>query len=421
MRNKIKVLHIGSGYNKGGGGSKVLKDTVKLLQNECVNYLIAVDCEDTDFTKKIEGWNDYKGILKVLNLLFSIKQYRQITRWTRDKRFDVIHVQNYLSSFSPSILYFLKKQKKQGVRLVFTAHEYSGICANSCLYNYSKQEVCEKCVGSSFKFRAAFVNCDRRGRIYSVLKGIRSFIYYNLLGIKDLFDKVICVSEFQKNLYLKDGYSPEKLTVVQNPISEDFFLDQIPEKKKQILFYGRISPEKNIELLLRAFFELIRDEKLSDYKLIIVGDGESSYKKILEKLTEDLGVEDNVVWKKSMPQNEIAQLISESMLTVQPAKWYETFGLTVVESLLAGTPCLASNIGAVGETAKQFGGYVFTANNRNSLIEAVKTILNNYPEEFDSFLEKRQYILVDIRKANSAYKNRLLEIYSEESKRIEEN
>ncbi len=411
MKNTIQILHIGSGYNKGGGGSKVLKDTVKLLQNECINYLIAADCEDTNFTKKIKGWNHYRGISKVINLLFSIKQYRQITRWTQDKQFNVIHVQNYLASLSPSVLYFLKKQKKKGVRLIYTVHEYGGICANSCLYNYSKQEVCEKCIGSSFKLRAAFVNCDRRGRIYSVLKGIRAFIYYNLLGIKDLFDKVICVSEFQKDLYLKDGYSPEKLTVVQNPISEDFFLDQIPEKKKQILFYGRISPEKNVELLLRAFAELIRDEKLSDYKLIIVGDGESFYKRTLEKLTENLGIQNNVFWKKSMPQNEIAQLISESMLTVQPAKLYETFGLTVVESLLAGTPCLASYIGAVGETAKQFGGYVFTANNRDTLIEAAKTILNNYPEEFDSFLEKRQYILSDIRKANSAYKDRLMEIY----------
>lgn len=236
-----------------------------------------------------------------------------------------------------------------------------------------------------------------------------------------MFDCVICVSEFQKQKYQQDGYDSQKLTFIQNPVSDVFSVSRIPEKKKQILYYGRISPEKNIELLLRAFSELIRDEKLSDYKLIIVGDGESSYKMILEKLTEDLGIEDNVFWKKSMPQNEIAQLISESMLTVQPAKWYETFGLTVVESLLAGTPCLASDIGAVGATAKQFGGYVFTANNRDSLIETAKTILNNYPEEFDSFLEKRQCILVDIRKVNRVYKDRLMGIYSEESKRIEEN
>ena len=415
MKNRIKVLHIGSGYNKGGGGSKVLKDTVRMLQNDSVNYLIAADCEDTDFTKKIKGWNHYRGISKVINLLFSIKQYRQITRWARDKQFNVIHVQNYLASLSPSVLYFLKKQKKKGVRLIYTVHEYGGICANSCLYNYSKQEVCEKCVGSSFKFRAAFVNCDRRGRIYSVLKGIRSFIYYNLLGIKDLFDKVICVSEFQKNLYLKDGYSPEKLTVVQNPISEDFFLDQIPEKKKQILFYGRISPEKNIELLLRAFFELIRDEKLSDYKLIIVGDGESSYKKILEKLTEDLGVEDNVVWKKSMPQNEIAQLISESMLTVQTAKLYETFGLTVVESLAAGTPCAVSDIGAVGETARQYGGYLFESGSQTSLTAVMEQILRQYSVVFPEFLNKREILLDELKNNREKYRKSLLQLYETEA------
>lgn len=307
------------------------------------------------------------------------------------------------------------------MRLIFTAHEYSGICANSCLYNYEKNAVCERCIGSKWKFRCAFLNCDRRGRLYSVLKGIRASIYYNRENIKDLFDCVICVSEFQKQKYQQDGYDSQKLTFIQNPVSDVFSVSRIPEKKKQILYYGRISPEKNIELLLWAFSELIRDEKFSDYKLIIVGDGESFYKRTLEKLTENLGIQNNVFWKKSMPQNEIVQLISESMLTVQPAKWYETFGLTVVESLLAGTPCLASDIGAVGETAKQFGGYIFTANNRDSLIEAAKTILNNYPEELNRFFEKRQCVIDAIREKNILYKNRLLEIYSEESKRIEEN
>ena len=415
------VLHIGSGYKKGGGGAFVLRETLRLLENHTINYLIAVDCGNSETTKEIKSWQQYRGLQKVINAVFSAEQYNEIKKWTEGKKFDVIHVQNYLSGLSPSLLKFLREQKKQGVRLIFTAHEYSGICANSCLYNYEKNAVCERCIGSKWKFRCAFLNCDRRGRLYSVLKGIRASIYYNRENIKDLFDCVICVSEFQKQKYQQDGYDSQKLTFIQNPVSDVFSVSRIPEKKKQILYYGRISPEKNIELLLRAFFELIRDEKLSDYKLIIVGDGESSYKKILEKLTEDLGVEDNVVWKKSMPQNEIAQLISESMLTVQPAKCYETFGLTVVESLLAGTPCLASDIGAVGETAKQFGGYIFTANNRDSLIEAAKTILNNYPEEFDSFLEKRQCILVDIRKVNRVYKDRLMGIYSEESKRIEEN
>lgn len=415
------VLHIGSGYKKGGGGAFVLRETLRLLENHTINYLIAVDCGNSETTKEIKSWQQYRGLQKVINAVFSAEQYNEIKKWTEGKKFDVIHVQNYLSGLSPSLLKFLREQKKQGVRLIFTAHEYSGICANSCLYNYEKNAVCERCIGSKWKFRCAFLNCDRRGRLYSVLKGIRASIYYNRENIKDLFDCVICVSEFQKQKYQQDGYDSQKLTFIQNPVSDVFSVSRIPEKKKQILYYGRISPEKNIELLIDAFAEMIKEPDLTEYKLLLIGSGDSVYQDRLQRRIRDLKLEKTVTFCGMMPQEEVVKHVGESMICVQPAKWYETFGLTVVESLLAGTPCLASDIGAVGETAKQFGGYIFTANNRNSLIEAAKTILNNYPEELNRFFEKRQCVIDAIRETNILYKNRLLEIYSEESKRIEEN
>ena len=415
------VLHIGSGYKKGGGGAFVLRETLRLLENHTINYLIAVDCGNSETTKEIKSWQQYRGLQKVINAVFSAEQYNEIKKWTEGKKFDVIHVQNYLSGLSPSLLKFLREQKKQGVRLIFTAHEYSGICANSCLYNYEKNAVCERCIGSKWKFRCAFLNCDRRGRLYSVLKGIRASIYYNRENIKDLFDCVICVSEFQKQKYQQDGYDSQKLTFIQNPVSDVFSVSRIPEKKKQILYYGRISPEKNIELLIDAFAEMIKEPDLTEYKLLLIGSGDSVYQDRLQRRIRDLKLEKTVTFCDMMPQQEVVKKVGESMLCIQPAKCYETFGLTVVESLLAGTPCLASDIGAVGETAKQFGGYIFTANNRDSLIEAAKTILNNYPEELNRFFEKRQCVIDAIRETNILYKNRLLEIYSEESKRIEEN
>lgn len=415
------VLHIGSGYKKGGGGAFVLRETLRLLENHTINYLIAVDCGNSETTKEIKSWQQYRGLQKVINAVFSAEQYNEIKKWTEGKKFDVIHVQNYLSGLSPSLLKFLKEQKKQGVRLIFTAHEYSRICANSCLYNYEKNAVCERCIGSKWKFRCAFLNCDRRGRLYSVLKGIRASIYYNRENIKDLFDCVICVSEFQKQKYQQDGYDSQKLTFIQNPVSDVFSVSRIPEKKKQILYYGRISPEKNIELLIDAFAEMIKEPDLTEYKLLLIGSGDSVYQDRLQRRIRDLKLEKTVTFCGMMPQEEVVKHVGESMICVQPAKLYETFGLTVVESLLAGTPCLASDIGAVGATAKQFGGYIFTANNRDSLIEAAKTILNNYPEELNRFFEKRQCVIDAIRETNILYKNRLLEIYSEESKRIEEN
>lgn len=408
------VLHIGSAYKKGGGGAFVLRETFRLLENHTINDLIAIDCGNSESKKEIKSWQQYRGLKKVINALFSTEQYNEIKKWTKDKKFDVIHVQNYLSGLSPSLLKFLKEQKKQGVRLIFTAHEYSGICANSCLYNYGKNAVCERCIGSNFKLRCAFLNCDRRGHLYSLLKGIRALIYYNRERIKDLFDNVICVSEFQKQKYLQDGYAPEKLTFIQNPISDVFFVSRIPEKKKQILYYGRISPEKNIELLIDAFAEMIKEPDLTEYKLLLIGSGDSVYQNRLQRRIRDLKLEKTVTFCDMMPQQEVVKKVGESMLCIQPAKWYETFGLTVVESLAAGTPCAVSDIGAVGETARQYGGYLFESGSQTSLTTVMKQILRQWAVVFPEFLDRREILLDKLKNNQETYKKSLLQLYEVE-------
>ena len=408
------VLHIGSGYKKGGGGAFVLRETLRLLENHTINYLIAIDCGNSETTKEIKSWQQYRGFQKAINAVFSAEQYNEIKKWTEGKKFDVIHVQNYLSGLSPSLLKFLKEQKKQGVRLIFTAHEYSGICANSCLYNYGKNAVCERCIGSNFKLRCAFLNCDRRGYLYSLLKGIRALIYYNRERIKDLFDNVICVSEFQKQKYLQDGYAPEKLTFIQNPISDVFFVSKILEKKKQILYYGRISPEKNIKLLIDSFNEMIKEPDFSEYKLLLIG-SDSAYKNDLRRHVQDLRIEKSVTFCGMMPQEEVVKHVGESMICVQPAKLYETFGLTVVESLAAATPCVVSDIGAVGETARQYGGYLFESGSQTSLTTVMKQILRQWAVVFPEFLDRREILLDKLKNNQETYKKSLLQLYETEA------
>lgn len=408
------VLHIGSGYKKGGGGAFVLRETLRLLENHTINYLIAIDCGNSETTKEIKSWQQYRGFQKAINAVFSAEQYNEIKKWTEGKKFDVIHVQNYLAGLSPSLLKFLREQKKQGVRLIFTAHEYSGICANSCLYNYEKNAVCERCIGSKWKFRCAFLNCDRRGRLYSVLKGIRASIYYNRENIKDLFDSVICVSEFQKQKYQQDGYDSQKLTFIQNPVSDVFFVSRIPEKKKQILYYGRLSPEKNIELLIDAFAEMIKEPDLTEYKLLLIGSENSGYENRLQRRIRNLKLEKAVTFCGMMPQEEVVKHVGESMICVQPAKWYETFGLTVVESLAAGTPCVVSDIGAVGETARQYGGYLFESGSQTSLTTVMKQILRQWAVVFPEFLDRREILLDKLKNNQETYKKSLLQLYEAE-------
>ena len=50
--------------------------------------------------------------------------------------------------------------------------------------------------------------------------------------------------------------------------------------------------------------------------------------------------------------DEVRRIMSESKIVVLPSEWWETFGLTVVESMQVGTPVVVSNLGALPEIAK---------------------------------------------------------------------
>ena len=79
----------------------------------------------------------------------------------------------------------------------------------------------------------------------------------------------------------------QKATIIPNPINEEFI--QAPynkERKKEIVNVGRLYEQKNQELLIRAFSEVVKKHR--DYKLIIIGEG--ALRKELENLIDKLGL-----------------------------------------------------------------------------------------------------------------------------------
>lgn len=411
------ILFIGNSFTYGGGAAKVAAMTIESLSNcDYKIYKASEDSLNTEESVQLYSWQKTNLLKRPFSSVLFLKNYFILKNYFKERELDIIHLQGFLSSLSPSVLLFLKKQKKLGVKIVFTAHEYSGVCANSCLYNYSKEQICTKCVGSKFKFRCALENCDRRGVFYSILKGLRGFIYYNLLKMKDLFDVVICVSEFQKNFYLKDGYKENKLIVIDNPISNVFFSRELTDKKNQIIYYGRISQEKNIETIIYSFAKLIQEDQFKDYLLIIIGKSEKpSYIEKLKNLAEEKNIMNKIIWKDALPQKDLLKDLKKSKLSILSSKWYETFGLVVVESIMAGTPILVADIGAIKETANRYGGELFSCQKKDSLYEKMKNYILNYQYNFTNFLDHRTKILKIIEQQNKQYLEKLKHIYEEKS------
>lgn len=422
---KPKILHLASDLSSGGA-ERVFANTIEqsVATNLYEIFVASCDanpplCVDENHFLRLDDWNDYPKIRAVFKYIFNLTNFFRLKHFLFASKPDIIHTQNYLSRISPSVLFALRSYKRAfpQARLIFTQHGY-GICANLCLYNYAQNCICEDCINGA-KWRIAFKNCDRRGKIYSVLKALRVPFYQGIfLKEQNLFDKIIFVSEFQASKHRLEGY--KNSIVIPNPIEFRFYdsAPKLSQKQNVIVFFGRIAKEKNIPLLIKAFARFCAEN--SGYKLIIIGNGDEKEqcknlaKKLglfaeskLDSATRTKGAESSIVFIPHLLPNELKEILRIAKISVLPSLWYETFGLSIVEGILAGVVPLASDIGALKETIEKYYGFVFENNNEASLTIAMGKVLGDYERYFALTLKAQQKIVAE----NKRYIKSLLDLY----------
>lgn len=436
---KIRLLHLASDSYRGGAES-VFRNTIEQTLT-LPNYEIFVaSCDtlqtlpkgvDSQHFLMLDDWAMYSKPIGAIKYIFNLKNYRLLKHFLFATRPDIIHTQNYLSRLSPSVLFALRayKRKFPHIKLIFTQHNMDS-CANGSHCNYSKKAYCTQCIGHS-KFRIAFKNCDRRGRLYSILKAIRSLFFRGqLLDEKDLFDTILCVGSFQYQRHKDDGWNIYKMQLLQNPIEMQFYNQKVDLSTKQdiIVIWGRIATEKNHNMLIRAFARLREQQKFKHYKLYIVGEGDQ--KASLQSLTQDLFKDEQECCKfcGRIDFASLRELLLQAKLAVFPSLWTECFGLVLVEAILGGVIPLASGVGAYKDTINQFCGYTFDfvynedkkgvvwhkdafGQNVENLSKKMSEILGDYPKFWQEFESKRSIIVQDL--SAQKYLSNLVDIYTD--------
>ncbi|WP_415668861.1 glycosyltransferase, partial [Vibrio rarus] len=181
---------------------------------------------------------------------------------------------------------------------------------------------------------------------WTLVKKIRSYSLRKVFGNKKMFT----VSKHIKNDFLDItryyDVKISKIKVIYNPIDfekidilskEDIVL---PTSKPYILGVGRLTKQKNFELLIRAFHK----SNLIDFDLIILGDGYQ--KKYLVELTKKLELSERVHFvglvKNPNPWFKKASIFVLSSIS-------EGFGNVILESIANGTPVISTKCGPVDE------------------------------------------------------------------------
>lgn len=144
--------------------------------------------------------------------------------------------------------------------------------------------------------------------------------------------------------------------------------------KKVILFLGRLTFKKGLDLLAKAFGALARTR--SDVHLLLAGPDDEGYGKRVRQWLDDEGVLDRVTFA-GMLEGERKEAAFAAADTFVLPSYTENFGIAVVEALAAGTPVIISNrVNIWREISDAHAGLIVNCD-ANELAQAIATLLDN--------------------------------------------
>ena len=137
------------------------------------------------------------------------------------------------------------------------------------------------------------------------------------------------------------------------------------EGKRIIVHVGRVSYEKDIDMVIRAMSKV-------DAHLLIVGKGPA--KEDMERLVGELGLEDKITFTGFVSDEELPRFYNMADMVISASK-FETQGLTILEAMATGKPVACRNGRAFAEIVKDgVNGYLF--DDDEGCVDAINRCLN---------------------------------------------
>jgi len=353
---RILIVHNHYGRFAQGGEANVMEAEARLLTehgHEVMKYerTNAEVYEDGSLADKMRAFRDVAS---------SDKSYKEIKKVIRDCQPDIMHVHNYWFVLTPSIF---AAAKDCGVKTVLTLHNYRLICPGGQFMKNGK--VCELCLKGN-PYRILYHRCYP-GR--SILKSYLSLILYlktkKRAFLADGVDSYIALTNFGRSKFIEAGLPGEKIFVKPNFMRDPMeTMPQINPDGEGALFAGRLSPEKGIATLLKAWNVL-------DYPLRIAGDGPT----LVEMRRNAPASAAFLGWQS---HEEILKRLRESAFFVFPSEGYEGFGLSLLEAMALGKAIIASDLGPRREMIEDgVSGLLFEAGNAGDLRTKIDILIGD--------------------------------------------
>ncbi len=299
---------------------------------------------------------------------------------------DVGYLLNIYNYMSPSVVHSFRKRN---IPVVVNFGDYHTLCANYTFLRDNKP--CILCRRGAY-YNGVIHKCVKNSLSASVLR-VFSMYVQKWLRLYQSADAFVVPCNFMREQLTAGGFDPERIHVNLWPAIPSMPLENTADTPKEdfVLFFGRISREKGLDVLVEAWQRLRPRQKL-----VLAG---RSYDGCEDELRAMIlpDMHERIVFPGFLQGQDLARSIAAAQLSVVPSRWYDNAPLSIYESYLQGTPVLAANIGGIPEQVRPgVTGDLFTPEDPDDLALALERLLAA-PEELERMgREAKIYALNDV-------------------------
>ncbi len=383
----MRILIAHNRYQQAGGEDAVAKSEAALLRDfgEDVHVYERSNQE-------IERYTRLAQLRHFFSLSWSQRSYREMRKLLRDIRPEVVHFHNTFFMMTPSVYYACRDEH---IPIVQSLHNFRLLCANGLFFR--DNHVCEECPKHSL-WRGVQYGCYRQSRLLTSLVVKMLTDHWRKKTWTHLIDRYLTATEFSRQKFIERGISPDKISVKPNFLYPD--VKRRDKDQGYALYVGRLSREKGVEVLLRAW------QLKAHIPLKIVGDGP-----LAGRLGQERGYR-NLEFLGYVSKEKYAECMRGAKFLIVPSLCYENFPRILVEAYAYGVPVIASRLGGMPEIVlENKTGLLFEPGDAYDLINKIHWLLE-HEEDYRKFEQSAREEFEQKYSAQKSYQG-LMNVYKQ--------
>ena len=200
------------------------------------------------------------------------------------------------------------------------------------------------------------------------------------------FRHAICVSTAVRNVLVEAGVPVAHARVIRTGLDLKHYLNSGEQHSQHhhedqnlnLLYAGRIYPEKGIDTVIKAMIKLLHSQGKRGIRLSLAGSGSIEYENHLRQLVNQAGLTDYVSFLGWVEPEEMPELLRKFDVLLLPSIWPEPFSRAILEGMISGLVVVATRTGGTPEIIVDGeNGLLFTPNDPEDLAKKIAHLVDD--------------------------------------------